>query len=311
MKADILSMGTMYVDINAKHFPLQDSLKINTEVIGNEYEVAPGGSALNFARFCASLDLKPVFVGKVGNDLMGNVLLQLVTKSGVIPAFIQSDEVATNIGMNFLGENGNSIMTVVGSANHSLKGEEVMKKVEEYGDQVSFIYLGGCFKLKALMPFYNHIAIRAKEQKSKVVLDHGRVTNAVSEDNKEIIRKLLPHVEYYLPSKEEFLDLWGMQTVEEGLKKVREVFSGVIIIKDAENGAIGYEGTNLVHVPGFKVNVINSVGAGDCFNAAFIKAHILQMNLKDCLRFACATAALKISQNDLPTIEAVKILLNN
>lgn len=311
MKPEILSMGTMYVDINAKGFPYGDGIKPNTEVIGNDYEVVPGGSALNFARFCAALELNPVFVGKVGNDVMGKVLADLATKSGVIPAFITSDAVKTNIGMNFLGENGSSIMTVVGSANQSLSGDEVLGKMDEFTNDVDFVYLGGCFKLKTLMPKYGDIAEKAHEKNAKVVLDHGRVTNTVTEEDKEVIRNLIPNIDYYLPSKDEFLSLWNVASIEEGITKVRETSSAVVVVKDAENGAIGFNEKDKVEVPAFPVTAGNTIGAGDSFNAGFIKAQSLGMSLEESMRFACATAAIKISKSDLPIVEKVNKLISS
>lgn len=309
MKAELLSMGAMYVDINAKQFPYGEGLTPNVEVVGNAYEVAPGGSALNFARVCASMDLQPVFVGKVGTDAMGGVLSELVTQSGLTPAFIESPDVETNIGMNFIGIDGSSIMTVVGSANQSLTGEEVLSKVDPYLDDVDYIYLGGCFKLKALMPTYIPLAKRANELNAKVVLDHGRVTSTVTQTDKDIIKKILPHVSYYLPSKEEFLTLWSVETIEEGFTKVREVSDAVIVVKDAENGAVGFNGIDTVKVPSFPVTIINTVGAGDSFNAGFIRAQNMQKGFEESIRFGCATAAIKISEAELPSIDKVAALV--
>jgi len=310
MKAEVLSMGTMYADINAKRFPCQNGLVPGTEVVGRDYEIVPGGSALIFAQVCAALDLQPAFIGKAGNDVMGDVLSGLVAKIGVIPAFIRSSDVTTNIGMNFLGEDESSIMTVVGSANEALSGDEVASQVDLYIKEIKYLYLGGCFKLKGLMPSYNGIAIKAREKSIKVALDHGRITNVVTEADKETMRNLLPHVDYYFPSRDEFLALWEIETIEEGFKKVKDVSDSLIVVKDAENGAIGFDGKNIVRVPAFPVNVINNVGAGDSFNAGFIKAQSLQMGFEESIRFACATTALKISQTDLPSLEKIASLLH-
>jgi sugar/nucleoside kinase (ribokinase family) len=310
MKAELLSMGAMYVDINATRFPLKNGLVPNTEVIGNAYEIAPGGSALNFARVCASMDLQPVFVGKVGTDVMGDVLTKLVTQAGLIPAFIQSSEVETNIGMNFIDEEGSSLMTVVGSANQSLNGEEVLSKVDPYLNDVKYIYFGGGFKLKALMSSYIPLAQRAHESNVKVVLDHGRITNAVTQEDQEAIRQLLPLIDYYLPSKDEFLSLWNVETIEEGFTKVRAVSDAVIVVKDAKNGAIGLNDKDIFKVPSFPVPVNNSVGAGDSFNAGFMKAQTMQMDFEESIRFACATAAIKISETNLPSLDKVTQLVN-
>ena len=300
----------MYLDINAKEFPFSHGLQPNTEVIGGNYEVVPGGSALNFARFCAALALAPVFIGKVGDDPIGKLLTELVTESGVTPAFISSPHVETNVGMNFVGQNGSSIMTVVGSANQSLQGEEVLAKIEEHLTGVQYLYFGGCFKLTMFRQWYKTIAAKAHEMQVKVVLDHGRITNSVSEEDKETMKNLLPHVDYYLPSRDEFLTLWQVATIEEGITKVREYSAATIVVKDAENGAYGSKDDEIVHVPSFPVNVINTIGAGDSFNAGFITSQTLGLSLEEGMKFACATAAVKISHDTVPTTKEVRKLLH-
>lgn len=76
---ELLAVGSAYVDINCTHFPFDDQGFLpETEVVGEDYEVVPGGSALNFVRFCANLGCSAAFVGKVGQDRMGKLLTELV-----------------------------------------------------------------------------------------------------------------------------------------------------------------------------------------------------------------------------------------
>lgn len=309
MKQKILSIGTMYLDINCHSFPYGQGLLPEQEVVGRDYEIVPGRSALNFARFCASLEFSPIFIGKAGVDKAGALLEELVLETGIIPAFIKSNNVATNLGMNFVGENGKSIMTVVGTANQSLNGQEVENKVYEYLNNVEYLYLGGCFKLKSLLPHFLGLAKKAKKQGVKIVLDHGRTNNDISKKDIQIVHELIEFVDYYLPSKDEFLSVWNENSIENAAKKVQKNSSTTIVVKDAENGAIGFNKEEKVYVPSFPVRVQNTVGAGDSFNAGFIKAQDLGFDFEKSIRFACATAAVKISQTNLPTMREVEAVL--
>ena len=63
----------------------------------------------------------------------------------------------------------------------------------------------------------------------------------------------------------------GADTVEEGIEKA-ENFAHYIIIKNGSEGALGWNGRDLIVQPAFKNDrVIDCVGAGDSFNAGFIK----------------------------------------
>ncbi len=302
-------MGAMYADINCLKFPYKKGLLPNQEIVGDVYEVVPGGSALNFARVCAGLDLHPVFVGKIGKDKIGALLKELLLETGITPSLIEDPKASTMVGMNFIGEDESSIMTVVGSASRSFIGKQMMDKIEPYLDKVGYLYIGGCFKLKALLPFYPALARKARRKNVKVILDHGRITNLVSKVDIQTIKKILPFVDHYLPNKEEFLAVWGGNSVDEAVAKVRKISASDIVVKDAEKGATGFRKNKSIQLPSFKVAVLNTVGAGDSFNAGFIKAQSLGSDFVESIRFGSATAALKISDSSLPTLKKIEKLL--
>lgn len=306
----VLSLGGVYVDINCPEFPFDDSgLAVETEVVGNAYQFEAGGSAVNFARLCASLELVPTFIGKVGDDAMGRMLDSLLKEAGVRPGFIVDARTATNISMNLVNDAGKSIMAVVGSANQALEITEVKDKILEQLPSAGYLYLGGCLKLKKLLPAFTEIVAQARTHGVKVVLDHGRIVNNVTGEEKNLVRELARGADYYLPSKDEFLELWEVGSIEEGLRLLQKEAAGVIIVKDGANGAATMLNGVIEKVPAYEVEPIHTVGAGDSFGAGFIAAQSEGQDILASIRFGCATAALKISQGLLPTTEAVKSLV--
>jgi sugar/nucleoside kinase (ribokinase family) len=309
MKHKILSMGTMYLDLNCLDFPFGEGLVPNREVVGDQYEAVPGGSALIFSCVAASLGLKPVFVGKIGRDEIGTTLKKLLSKRGVSTSLIESSNVQTNIGLNFIDENSNSVMATVGSANQSMSAREVEKKISEELGSIEYLYFGGSLKLKFLLPRLKSIATRAKSLGVKIVLDHGRVTNKNTAADLKIIRELVPLVDFYLPSRDEFLKVWNAPTIETGIKKVSQKSHAQIVVKDAQKGAVSFENGKFFQIPAFDVKVKNTVGAGDSFNAGFLKAQEMKLNHRESIRFASASAAVKISSDGFPTLAKIKKIL--
>ena len=53
-----------------------------------------------------------------------------------------------------------------------------------------------------------------------VGLDHGRVTQSVTKTDIQHIKDIIDVVDYYLPIKDEFLSVWGSETIDEGLEKL-------------------------------------------------------------------------------------------
>lgn len=151
----------------------------------------------------------------------------------------------------------------------------------------------------------------SKKAGIKVIIDHGRVPEENDEEKKELrrqqkeaIRKLIAMSDIYLPSMDEFLETYEAKDLSEGLAKVRQI-APVIVVKNGEKGAVGFarEGrrTKVISVPSFPVVVKNTIGAGDVFDAAFIRATSRGLSFEASIRYANAAAALKISTNNFPS----------
>ena len=303
---DILSIGSVYLDVNSPNFPFTDSIKANSETVGGSYILTPGGSAMNFAKVSAFLDLKPILISKIGTDNIGKILEQLIQQTGITPALIKSGAAQTNIGVNYTNTSGQTITASVGTANQDLNSSEINSQLTTYLPQVKYLYLSGFFKLKQLISFYPEILSQAKKHNVQVILDHGHTGNVATPDETKVLIELMKYVDVYMPNQDEILDLWQAQDLAYAIQKVRSVTKALIVVKQAEQGAVGQEVGDPIQVPAFPVAAISTVGAGDSFNAGFIKAKLLNKSLKDSLIFANATAAISVSQKTLPTAQQVE-----
>lgn len=305
-KFDILSVGSVYLDIISPNFPFKNSFSVESEIVGGSYILTSGGSAMNFSRVSAFLGLKPVLIGKIGSDNIGEILSNLIKQTGIIPALIKSGAAQTNVGINFINNAGQTITTSVGTANQDLNAGEITTQLKTYLPEVKYLYLSGFFKLKQLIPHYPQIFSLAKQSGVKIIIDPGRTGNIATGDERNALLNLMKDIDVYLPNLDEILDLWQAQDLGYAIKKVRSTTNALIVVKQAEKGATGQLGQDLVQVPSYPVATISTVGAGDSFNAGFIKAQSLNKPLQSSLEYANATAALAISQKTLPTFEQVE-----
>jgi ribokinase len=309
----VLAVGAAYVDINCPNFPLDSrGLLSDTEIVGSEYLVAAGGSAVNFTRLCRSLGLASQLIAKVGTDAFGSLLSDLLRTAGVEPNLIIDRSCKTNVSMNLTDHFGRSIMLVVGSANQSLDPAEVEERVAETLAAASYFYIGGCFKLARLLPAFEQLVILAKSSGTKVVVDHGRLNSAVTETDMGIVRRLVKRADYYLPSRKELLALWGADSIENCLRSLDSALNGtIVVVKDGGRGAVTMQDNRIFNVPAFSVTPIHGIGAGDAFNAGFIAKMAESGALLEGVRFGCATAALSISSDVLPNLDSVSNFMQN
>lgn len=298
----------MYLDINCTNFPFDQGLFAHRETVGEEYQLDLGGSALNFAKIAAQLDIDVSFLGKAGHDGIGGVLTTLFQQNNINPLLVFEKDIQTNLAIHYIHADGSSIMTSCGNANQSLGKEDIEPKLDELFDTVGYLYLGGVFKLKKLLPYLKEIAKKAKDKGITVVLDHGRVNNSVTKKDLEHLSELFPYIDIYLPSMDEFLTVWKADTPQEAFTNLCEIAQPITIIKHAENGAIGFYEEKEFYADPYKVEVMNTVGAGDSFNAGFLKAQIEGMTVEESMQFACAVAALKISTTEKITVVSVNQL---
>ncbi len=307
----ILSLGTAYVDINAVKFPFTDGLFPEKEIKGGQYELEPGGSALNFARICAALGLSPIFLGKTGTDYLGDVLEKLCRHNNITPAFIRSSTVQTNVGLNLVNADGLSLLAAVGTANDSLTITDVEDKAMEYFPQLDYLYLGGCFGLKNILPAFEDLIKKAKRHDILVCIDHGRIHPQVTPTDIIKMQKLVQLSDIYFPSRDELLTVWEADTIQAAVQKIQKNSTVKVVVKDSVNGVFAFIDGQEFHAPSYAVPTYHTIGAGDSFNAGFIKGLCDKLSIEECLRYGNATAAVKVSQPGLPTSTKIRQIIKS
>ncbi len=307
----LLCVGPVYLDVNCLRFPCEDGLRPEQEALGGHYELVPGGSAANFARFGHALGLDTALLGKTGTDPLSAVLASMLAADGVRVALVADPRVVTDLGINLVAPSGAAVMALAGTPSARL-GPDDLPDIGAGGlGDVSHVYLGGSFKLPHLLPHLSAVVKRAQARGVTVILDHGRVPPSPSDRVLRQVRALARAVDVYMPSRGEFLKLWDAADLDEAADAYRAKSPGhrqTLVVKDGARGAVAYREGERYPAAGYPVEVRNTVGAGDCFNAGFWAATTRGSDLPASLDFACAAAAVKVSQPGLPTRRDVERL---
>ncbi len=110
----------------------------------------------------------------------------------------------------------------------------------------------------------------------------------------EGVEKLLPQADILIPSAEFALGITGETDIAQAAVKLYETYQPeVVVITDGKNGGVIYQGDTVEHYEAFKVDAVDSNGAGDVFHGAFAAAVVKGYSYRECCTFASAVSAVK------------------
>ena len=249
------------------------------------YELVMGGSACIFATQCAKLGLATTGPGSIGNDSMGIFMKESMEKYGVDTSHIrEKDKDATALGAALSKSDGDrSILTYMG----------VMDTVEsnwllELLPQTRHLHVCSYYLLKKLQADYQYILPKAKKMGVTVSLD----TNwDPDEEWGGGIREILPYIDIFLPNENEILYITGQSNIHDALKYAGEKVP-TVVVKCGEKGAYAYHRGQRYECGALKVDIADTVGAGDSFNGGFVYGFLNGMPIDKCLKAGTVCGSL-------------------
>jgi sugar/nucleoside kinase (ribokinase family) len=283
-KTDVIVIGELNVDIILNKI---DGLPvIGKEIMAESMSVTLGSSSAIFASNLSALGTKVAFIGKIGKDNFAEVVLGSLEARNVDTSHIlKSDSLSTGatIVLNYDQDRAN--ITYPGAMD-DLKLQDIDF---EYLEQARHMHFSNCFMQPGIKKDLVTLFRKAKELGLTTSFD----TQWDPEEKWDLpLESLLPYIDIFLPNKKEFELLTQSKSVEEGIRKISS-FAHNIIIKNGSDGALGWDGKELISQPAFKNdNVVDCIGAGDSFNAGFIADFIKKASFRKCLETGALTGAI-------------------
>jgi len=260
------------------------------EQIVKNYHLELGGSCSIFASQIAKLGLRVAGIGRVGEDFLGFFVLNRLKEMGVITENIQKDpSVKTGLGVALCKEDGDrAILTYPGTID-SVERRDI---TDELLGSTRHIHIGSYYLLKKLQPHYPEILRKAKGFGVTVSLD----TNWDPDESWDGgLENILQYVDIFMPNENEIKLITRKDTVESAIRALDNTIP-VIAVKLGEKGAIAYANGNEYRVGSLKVDVVDTVGAGDNFDAGFVYGYLNGFDIEKCLRIGCMCGSYSIRQ---------------
>ena len=270
-----------------------------TEQLANSAELMIGSSSVIFACGAARLGLKVAFVGLCGHDLFGHFMLDQMEQHrvDVSNVIIQADG---HTGISVILNRGadRAILTYPGLM-ADLQATHIPDTLLE---QARHLHVASYFLQTHLQPDLPHIFRRARALGLTTSLD----TNYDPSEKWMGFDKLLSVTNVFLPNEKEALSLTSAADVHGAAERLSPKVEA-LAIKLGKEGALGVRGGQQVKVSSLPMQVVDTIGAGDSFDAGFLYDYLNERPLEESLRLGCICGALSTQRSGgtagQPTLE--------
>lgn len=249
-----------------------------------DFGIYQGGKGANQAVALARLDVPTTMLGKIGNDISGDIAIASLGKSGVNTEHIlKSNSSNTGSTTIWVNNKGKSSILVYPGANGEIN-EEFVLRYEEHFKEASWFLTQFEIPLEGIIP-----ALRfARRYGLKTVVDPSPATSVF---DKEIWK----YIDFLLPNAIEIKELTGEEDMLKGIRILKSLGIGEVIVKSDKNGA-SFEGDGvLLSIPAFEIDqVVDTTGAGDCFIAGFVYGMMQKKGIKEAIRIANLVASYSV-----------------
>ena len=283
-KFDVSVIGELNVDFilnKNESFPV-----MGKEVLAGEMSLTLGSSSAIFASNLSSLGAKVAFVGKLGKDAFGELVLQTLNKSGVDTSAIDQRADLNTGATAILNFGEDRAMITHPGAMEYLTAADINWKIIK---QSHHLHFSSFFIQKAIR---KDIALIFKNAKSEGLTTSFDPQWDPAEKWEIDLEQILPYVDIFLPNEKELLHITQCASVEAAIQKIENI-AHTIVLKQGNKGSTIYAREECFSQPAFLNDaVVDAIGAGDSFNAGFIYKFIQNSPLRVCQAFGNVIGAV-------------------
>jgi sugar/nucleoside kinase (ribokinase family) len=247
-----------------------------------------GSSSAIFACGAARLGLKVAFMGVCGEDVFGRFMLDEMSKRGVdVSNVIIRSDGQTGLSVILNQQADRAILTHLGLI-ADLQASDI---ADALLSRSRHLHVASYFLQTKLQPGLPDLFRRARSLGLTTSLD----TNYDPSEKWAGFDELFPVTNVFLPNEKEALSLTGAANVDLAADRLESRVES-LAIKLGADGALGASDGARVRVASIPVQVIDTVGAGDSFDAGFMYGYLNEWPLEKSLRLACVCGALSTQQ---------------
>ena len=300
---DVVVLGGINMDLVtiSARFP-----RPGETVVGSRFLTYPGGKGANQAVAAARMGAATAMVGRVGDDVFGPQLIEILRDSGIkVDGVAVAQDTTSGIAVINIDESAqNQIIQILG-ANDTCGDAEAVRVGQALVNASTLL-----LQLEVSVDLSLKVAKEAFEQGKTVILDPGPVRHIPSE--------FFAYCSVITPNETEAQALVGFPVVDrtsaaQAAEQLLARGVGIAVVKLGAQGVYFANADGGDFVTPFQVDAIDSVAAGDAFNGALAVSLAEGATLEQSVRMAAAAGALAVTksgaQDSMPYRKEVEGLL--
>lgn len=280
---DVSVIGELNIDLilnEIDSFPV-----IGKEILSRQMNVTLGSSSAIFASNLSCLDTGVAFIGKIGQDAFGDLVINTLHNNGV-----NTDAIARNAAL----KTGATVVLNFGEdramITHPGAMEDLIFEDIDWDTilRSRHLHLSSYFIQKGIKKDIGLIFRLAKQAGLTTSFDPQWDP---SEEWAMDLEGILPFVDVFMPNKKELLNLTRQATIEDAADYLKDL-ANIIVVKLGNEGSALLVNGDMAFQPAFlNEHVVDAIGAGDSFNAGFIYKFIHTYPLEICQEFGNMTGS--------------------
>ncbi len=273
---DVVGLGTNALDLIAiiDGYPEPD-----TKVQFQTFDVQGGGVVATAMAACGRLGLKARYVGKVGGDFWARASMKTLTREGIDVRHVIRDRTSPGPVSLVLADRATGQRTLFfrRPPAYAIRPEELHREAFTAGRLLHVDGIDSGAAVRAIG--------WAREAGMRVTMDGERIVPGIED--------VWPRVDLLVCNPRFVRGMTGHAALEDGLRELADRGPSRVAVTLAHEGVLGYTQGRRVRVPGFRIEPVDTNGAGDVFHGACAVGELRDWPLEWTLTFANAVAAMK------------------
>jgi len=285
---DVTIAGELNLDLIL--YGLPEQLEPERELLADRMMLTLGSSSAIVAHNLAALGSRVGFQSRIGDDPLGRISLERLKEGNVDVSKVRVVPGATTTGLTVIlhHEQWRNILTYAGTI-AELRWEDL--DLDYLADSRHF-HLSSYYLQKSLQPRVAELFQYLKAKGLTISLD----TNDDPDDRWQGgLKDILKYVDVFLPNEREACKAAGTEDLELAIRKLSELVP-LLVVKLGRKGAMAQRGAERLTASTREVVPVDSVGAGDSFDAGFLHEYVRGAELQKCLASGNRAGALSTTR---------------